>query len=100
MSHKANGQQNRVAKPELLAVCVSCPCSSVEKSVSSVTLRKIEAEPKREEQPPTKRTVTGSNPVRGIRLISPTYSANCAGPSLRRTKGRVGKTHCYFGPFA
>src|SRR5208283_1888963 len=76
MTMKTKGQQIQVAEPELLAVCLSSPCSSVEKGARPDPPSKVGSDPRPEEQPPTKRTVAGSSPATGTRFVSPADSAN------------------------
>ena len=54
---KTKSQQIPVAKPELLALCIPCPCTSV-----SI------------EEPAANGPAAGRNPARGIKLLSPAGS--------------------------
>jgi hypothetical protein len=74
-----------------------CPCSSVEKGVSSVRLAKVSTEPRPEERPPTKRDVAGSSPARGSTLNSPVCSANYRRGLTSGLRQRLGlTTHSHF----
>src|ERR1035438_8883009 len=71
---KTKGQHPRVAKLEMPAFVLFCPCSSAEKGVKPGPSSKVGPDSRPQERPPAKRNVAGSNPARGTTSISPAGS--------------------------